>query len=389
MSEKLKKLISKNPQDFEGVAKELIETCNTELFKELVEQEDFLFDFVKQNVAKRLEKYINQSNYMNLIEFLKYYSPSYEEFIITNLAEYANEDLTDLMLDKFENGSIDEKIYSAKYFSYIKDPLSLEFLNKYAFCEDSTLSSNCAQTLAYMNETDAYNKALTMLNADDDFTKLDGVKFLISYGDKKALPNIIATMKSSSMGENIASEIPYLCDLFELYKINPSDTLLCANFITNSLGEITPLSSVFDYRLYEFFEMLINSDCNSKIAAVLLNANDKFNTLTENNEYLYDETKDTKNEINDIKSLLQNTDFGKLYSIIDNELNPNSPFVFTALEYTENEDMVRNLLTCSNPAIIIRAVEILKQMETLSNNDRNAAIENIKDENLKNVILSI
>ena len=320
---------------------------------------------------------------------MKYYSPSYEDFIISALVKYADENLTDILLEKFENGTTDEKTYCAKYFSYIQDPLSLEFLNKYAFCDDSALSSNCAQTLASMKETETYSKALEMLNSEDDFTKIDGVKFLISYGDKKALPNIIAAMKSSSMGENIASEIPYLCDLFELYEKNPTDALLCANLITNSLGEITPLSSVFDYRLYEFFEMLINFGYNSKIAAILLNANDKFNTLTENNAYLFDETKDTKNEINDIKSLLQNINFGELYSLIDNELNADSPFVFTALEYTENENMVRKLLTCSNPAIIIRSVEILKQMETLSDNDKNTALQSINDENLKNIILSL
>jgi hypothetical protein len=82
-------------------------------------------------------------------------------------------------------------------------------------------------------------------------------------------------------------------------------------------------------------------------------------------------------------------DFGKLYSLIDNELNADSPFVFTAIEYTENEDLVRNLLNCSNPAIIIRAAEVLKQMEVLSDNDKNIALQSINNENLNNIILSL
>ena len=72
MSDRLKKLTSKNPDDFETVAQNLINTPDVELFKELVESDDFLFDFVKQNVANRLEKNCNEGNYMNLIEFLKY-----------------------------------------------------------------------------------------------------------------------------------------------------------------------------------------------------------------------------------------------------------------------------------------------------------------------------
>ena len=51
MSDKLKKLTGKNPKDFEPVAYSLINNNDTELFSELVSKDDFLFDFVKQNVA--------------------------------------------------------------------------------------------------------------------------------------------------------------------------------------------------------------------------------------------------------------------------------------------------------------------------------------------------
>ena len=51
MSDNLKKLTGKNPKDFESVAYNLINNSDVELFKELVEKEDFLFDFVKKNVS--------------------------------------------------------------------------------------------------------------------------------------------------------------------------------------------------------------------------------------------------------------------------------------------------------------------------------------------------
>ena len=130
MSDNLKKLTGKNPQDFESVAYSLINNSDVELFAELVEKEDFLFDFVKQNVADRLSKVCNETNYLNLLNFLKYYSPSYEEFIISALVRYADEDLTDKMLEIFENGTDDEKTYCAKFFSLIQDPLAIDLLKQ-------------------------------------------------------------------------------------------------------------------------------------------------------------------------------------------------------------------------------------------------------------------
>ena len=117
MSDKLKKLTGKNPKDFEPVAFDVINIPDVELFKELIDNEDFLFDFIKQNVANRLAKVCNSSNYLNLLQILKYYSPSYEDVIISNLVKFSDEDLTDKMLAIFEDGTDDEKTYCAKYFS--------------------------------------------------------------------------------------------------------------------------------------------------------------------------------------------------------------------------------------------------------------------------------
>ena len=170
MSDNLKKLTGKNPKDFESVAYSLINNSDVELFSELVSKEDFLYDFIKQNVADRLARVCNESNYLNLLNFLKYYSPSYEEFIVAALVRYADEDLTDKMLEIFENGTDDEKTYCAKFFSYIQDPLAVDLLKKYAYSENTYLSSNCASTLAQLGETSSYELALEMLSSDDEFT---------------------------------------------------------------------------------------------------------------------------------------------------------------------------------------------------------------------------
>lgn len=389
MSDKLKQLTGKNPKDFEPVSYSLINTPDVGLFAELVEKDDFLYDFIKQNVSKRLEKNCNSKNYMNLLKLLKYYSPSYEEFIVGQLVKYADEDLTDTMLELFENGTENEKTYCAKYFSYIKDSLALDYLKKYAYSENPYLSANSISTLASFGEREIYDESVKKLNSDDEFEQLSGAKFLVSYGDKSACDEIIKAIKTSSFAEHIASELPYLVPLKEILADYGQDGLYVLNQIISGLGEVSGLSQVFDFELYDILDNLINSDINSAGAVVLLNAKDKFETLTENDEYLFDETKDTKQEVYDIKGLLVTVNGLKLAHLADDELRQDSPFVFGALEFTDNIQKVRELLTSSNQTIILKSVEILKKLGVLTSGDKNTALENTTDENITNIILAI
>lgn len=387
MSDKLKKLTGKNPKDFEPVAFDVINIPDVELFKELIDNEDFLFDFIKQNVANRLAKVCNSSNYLNLLQFLKYYSPSYEDVIISNLVKFSDEDLTDKMLAIFEDGTDEEKTYCAKYFSIVQDSLALDFLKENAYSENSSLSANCATALALFGDTESKNEALVKLKSDDEFEKLDGVRFLVSYGDKSVIPAIVDVMKTSSFAENIAGDLLYLTDLFSLYKTNKTDALFVFNSVINGLGEILGLAQIFDFRLYEFIEMLLKEQTDSEIAVVLANAKDKFNTLTENDEYLFDETKDVKQEVMDIKQLLSS--FKVNQSLINAELKSESLFVFTALEFANNESAIRGLLISANQTVVLKALEMLKQMNSLTKEDKNLALSSVTSEDIKSVIVAI
>lgn len=387
MSDKLKKLTGKNPKDFEPVAFDVINIPDVELFKELIDNEDFLFDFIKQNVANRLAKVCNSSNYLNLLQFLKYYSPSYEDVIISNLVKFSDEDLTDKMLAIFEDGTDDEKTYCAKYFSIVQDSLALDFLKENAYSENSSLSANCATALALFGDTESKNEALVKLKSDDEFEKLDGVRFLVSYGDKSVIPAIVDVMKTSSFAENIAGDLLYLTDLFSLYKTNKTDALFVFNSVINGLGEILGLAQIFDFRLYEFIEMLLKEQTDSEIVVVLANAKDKFNTLTENDEYLFDETKDVKQEVMDIKQLLSS--FKVNQSLINAELKSESLFVFTALEFANNEFAIRGLLISANQTVVLKALEMLKQMNSLTKEDKNLALSSVTSEDIKSVIVAI
>ena len=389
MNEKLKKLTGKNKNDYERIAAEIVNNADTALFKELVENDGYLFDFVKQNVAQRLAAACNETNYRNLLKFFDYYSPYYDDFIVSTLARYADEDLTDEILDMFENGTTAQKTYCAKFFSYIQDPLALELLRENSYTENESLNANCAATLGIFQDEASYNDAVRKLWSEDEFEQLSAVKFLVLYGDKKALPEILHAMKNSTMAENIAGEIPYLETIFEILDEQYEDGLLVLNHIVNGLGEIIGLSSVFDYELYDVFERIIRNSNDSKAAVVLLNAQEKFAILTENDEYLFDEDKNTKNEINDIKKLLSGINVKNLKPMILQELNESSPFVYTALDFTDDVFAIRELLKCSNQTIILKTAEVLKKLNNLDEPTKTVALLKVSDENIKSIIRAL
>ncbi|CDE98721.1 unknown [Clostridium sp. CAG:813] len=194
-------------------------------------------------------------------------------------------------------------------------------------------------------------------------------------------------MKTSAMPENIAGEIPYLSNLFELLKTNKTDGLIVLNQIINGLGEILGLGQVFDFQLYEILEMLLSEAPTSESAVVLLNAKEKFETLTENDEYLFDETKEVKQEIFEIKKLLSKV---KASQIIEEEISENSPFVFTAIDLTTSTDKIRNLLfNATNQTLVLKAIEALKERNNLTQNDKISALKLVTDSNIKNIINAI
>ncbi len=389
MNNQIKQLTGKNKQEYEQVAKHLVDNCDIELYKELVEQENYLFDFIKQNVAERIFNACNETNYKNLLAFFKYYSPSYDDAIIAALAKYADEDLTDEILDLFETGNEDEKCYCAKYFSYIQDSLAIDLLRENSYTENESLNANCAATLGILKDTDSYEKALSKLDSDDEFERLAAVKFLVIYGNQSALDKLINIMKTSSLAENIAGYIPYLMDIPEILNKNYENGLLVLNNITNGLGEILSLYEVINFRLYDIYEDLIYNPINSQAAVVLLNAQDKFNTLTENDEYIFDEDKNTQTEIKEIHKLLSKVNTKQMKSLILNEIREDSPFVFTALDYTDNAEEVQKLLRCNDQTLILKTAEVLKKLGTFDNTAKTVALLKITDDNIKSVIRAL
>lgn len=192
------------------------------------------------------------------------------------------------------------------------------------------------------------------------------------------------------MAENIAGFIPYIVEFSELFEKNYSDGMLVLNNIVNGLGEILGLYEVINFNLFDVFGNILSSPIDSVAAVVLLNAEDKFSTLTENDEYLFDEDKNTQNEIKDIKKLLNNNINKKqLKQLIKQELREDSPFVYTALDYADDTDAVRELLRCDNQTVILKTAEVLKKLNSLDNTAKTVALLKITDENIKSIIRAL
>ncbi len=204
------------------------------------------------------------------------------------------------------------------------------------------------------------------------------------------------------MPENIASEISYLQSFLEFLDTDfKYDTILALNHIINGLGEIISLSQIFDFHLFEVIEKLIKlqqEEQNSKIAVVLLNAQLKFEQLTENDEYIYDEEKAIKEEIYEIKKFLnmQPTEFWDTQKqLFQNELTQWSDFVFPALDLVQEFNLVealdklKELLKLNHQTIILRTLEVIKTLGKLNKIDQNAVLEKSSDENIKTKIKSL
>ena len=399
----VKELTAKDEQKAFAAACSVINGANIEAFQILADKSEFLFDFVKANVAKRIQKAINSKNYRNIFSFLKIYAPDFEDVLIGSLANFADEDLTDEMLELLENGNDSEKTYSAKYFSYIPDTISVDILEKYALEENDNeaLAFNAAKALGVMKIESTYNKAIELLASDDEFTVLKAVKFLVAYEDKRAVDELLNAMENSSMSENIAGEIPFLESLLTLVQSKKDLALLCLENIISGLGEILPLNQIFAFELYDVLSYLISDNMqnkNSQVAVVLLSAFVKFDILANNDEYTFDEDNNTKQEVQEIYNLLKKQqeyfwnaqkklalqEFGQTKSRISSAIQ-----VVCELKISEAVGGLKDLLESDNEIVICEAVAALRHFNALSDIDKNTVLAKISDENQKALIESL
>ena len=383
----IKKLTGKNPDEYEGVAKSLVDNSDVNLFAKLVKQDDFLFDFVKNNVANRIKKAVNQDNYLNLLNFLDNYSPSYDSVIAECLYNFGGIEILPAMKEIFVNGNVEKKAYALKYFSFVPREYVEELLpliRQTAVSEFEPLSINSIEVLSKMNDEIFKTEALQKLNSEDEFEQYNGVKYLVAFKALDALPQILQVMKKSSLSENIASEIPYLVPVEDLIKTDDGVLVLCN--IVSAIPEIIPPSAVIDYNLFSIFEDLYLNNLSSSSAVLLRLAQEKFAELTSNDEYLYDCDKNTKDEVFAINQLLVGIDSYKLKNLLYDELYDESEFVFFAVDFVDEAEELEALLDTKNPTLILKVVLKLKDKQMLTQSHKDIASKNIGENELKQYI---
>ena len=383
----IKKLTGKNPDEYEGFAKSLVDNSDVNLFAKLVKQDDFLFDFVKNNVANRIKKAVNQDNYLNLLNFLDNYSPSYDSVIAECLYNFGGIEILPAMKEIFVNGNVEKKAYALKYFSFVPREYVEELLpliRQTAVSEFEPLSINSIEVLSKMNDEIFKTEALQKLNSEDEFEQYNGVKYLVAFKALDALPQILQVMKKSSLSENIASEIPYLVPVEDLIKTDDGVLVLCN--IVSAIPEIIPPSAVIDYNLFSIFEDLYLNNLSSSSAVLLRLAQEKFAELTSNDEYLYDCDKNTKDEVFAINQLLVGIDSYKLKNLLYDELYDESDFVFFAVDFVDEQEELEVLLDSLNPTLILKVLSILKEKGKLTSEHKTSALNTINADEIKQYI---
>lgn len=381
----IKKLTGKNPSEYEVVAKNLVNNSDVELFAKLVKQDDFLFDFIKNNVAKRIQNACNKDNYRNLLSFLDNYSSSYDTMIASVLHSFGGESLFEDMKELFLNGSDSQKAYAVKYFSYTPESAKelLTQIRTEAKSEFEPLSMNSIELLSILNDEVSKSEALKALEDEDEFVQYDAVKFLVNYQAKDALDKIVEVMKKSSLSENIASEILYLVSIEELIEKDIDTACLVLCYIINAIPDIISPASVCDYGLYEVFK---NLPLTSSTAVVLRLAKEKFEELLSNDEYLFDCDKNTKDEVKGVNEFLKGVNTHKLKSLFYDELFDGSDFVFFALDFVDEVEELETLLDSKNQTLVLKVLTVLKERNQLKEEHKNAVLGNITSEDIKQII---
>jgi len=385
----LNELVSKDKNLAAKAASAIINNKDVNAFVTLIEKSDYLFDYVKNNISQKLINAINEKNYKNILNFISYYSPDYEDFIVNSLVKYANEDLTDELSEILEK---EANPYCALYFSKIPDTIALQTLQSFFDTEDEALLTNCAKALGVMKDEETHQKALELLDSNDEFEVLKGVKFLVNYNDKNILNNLFNTMYKSAFGENIALEIAYFKDLRTI--LNDERALDCFDIIISSLGEIVPLQSVFDLQIYETLADLMQGEISSHAAKILLKAKLKFDMFNENSQYTFDEDKNTKNEIAEISNLLTKISNNLIQKSLE-ELDKSEFRIISELQLIKElkpeieVGKIASLLSSENEIIVCEAAQTLSELgKTAQIENKEQIIQNLKDENIKAIVQS-
>lgn len=386
----IKNITSKDLNLSLNTIKTLINTSNLEDFRELCEKSDFIFPFLKKRITDDFVKLINKENLNAVFEFSKIYCEDFEDLIVKSWVKFACEDLTDRILELFENGTNEQKAYCASYFKYIQDPLALEYLNEFAKSDFEALMLNCAKTLSVFKDETILNEMKNIIKTqDDEFEKLSAFNFICAYNGEENIKFIVQNAFSSPFLSNILSNLMDFCGIEYLKTILGEDDLIkIFQTIIEKYPEEISIDTAYYWNFIDYIN-LIYSFNNQYSKNVLILAREKFKEYSTNDIYLFDFDKNTKEEIENIAKLLNSLDLTfKLNENYDNMQLSACLSVIKELKLVEYCDFLIDLLNNADEEKTAQIVLVLKKLEKTNLINRKI-IENMQNENLKAFCLSL
>ncbi len=400
------KFINKNANDLLSkdfnlsakAAQSVINFKDIKTFEELSQNEDFIFDFLKDKIVKNLIRAVNPQNVQNCFEFMKVYSYSFSDAIISPLVKFACEDITDAMLEKFEFGTESEKTYAALYFARILDPLATPIAKSYLEAQYEPLKVNSIKLLAAHNVREEYDNAILKLNSSDPDILYSGVDFLINYGDINAMPQILENISSTPYGVDFSSDLLYLADFktiaenFDFKYFN----LLLSNLL-EGIPDYIILSEFLAYEILSALNILKNKEITLDGAVNLLKAKIKFKVYNENEAYLLDLDKNTKQKLSEITEFLNSLDnifLSQLYEILAENFTDNE-YAYDILDIFQQENLSNfaelistSMSSFTSTPLICKSCEVLKYFGKLNSVNPTDAITLVQGEQAKALIQS-
>lgn len=384
----IKNITSKDIKLSHQTIESMIKSCDIKAFSLLCEKADFIFPFLKERITSDFVKLIKEDGLKAVFKFGEIYCADFEDMIVNSWVKFASQDLTDEILDLFENGTIEQKAYCAKYFSRICDPLALEYLNKYVFDNFEPLKTNCAIALSAFNETEVLNKMKDIiLKSDDDFEKLNAFNFITTYGGEEQTKFALKNAFSSPFALNIITNILDFNGINYLKNILDKKTITqIFQLIIEEYPEDLSLDSAYYWNLADYIKLIYSFDDNYS-KNILILAREKFIEFSENDIYSFDFDKNIKSEIKNIAKLLKSLELSFTLDFKDNfELNAILE-VIKELKLEQHCDFLANLFNSVDDEKKAQIALILKELNKIYLINKEY-IENIKNENIKALIKS-
>lgn len=389
----IKNITSKDIKLSQNTVLNMIKTVSMDNFEELCKNCDFIFPFLKERIISDFVKLINKEDLKTVFEFSKIYCLDFENLIVKSWLKFADEDLTDKILELFENGTEEQKAYCAKYFQYIKDPLSLEYLNKYAYSDFEPLKVNCAQTLAEFGDKKVFdNMKNIILKTEDDFEKASAYKFLSAYSGEDAINFIAENAFENPFKTQIISDLLDFNDFDKLKNLEQNKIIQIFSALIEGYPEDISLDTLGFYGILDFIK-LINSYDNQYAKNSLILAREKFIEFFENDIYSFDLDKNTKTELCEIYNFLKslNLDILRLSEELS-EYNTNryelAINVIQELKLNEYAPKLADNMENLSEEFIAKTAVVLKELNE-NNLISKSILDKIQNENIKALVGSL